>query len=139
MDNEKLAAELLRDEGLRLRLYTCTAGKTSIGVGRNLADRGISRAEAIFLMANDVDDAERDLARYLKCWSTLDDVRQRVLINMCFNLGIVRLLGFKQTLAAIERRDYAAAAAAMRDSKWATQVGARADRLARMMERGDDL
>jgi lysozyme len=63
-------------------------------------------------------------------------VRQRVLANMCFNLGISRLKGFVRMLSALRRKDFAAAAREMRSSKWAEQVGARAERLARLMEAG---
>lgn len=138
MDLVKLTDELVRDEGLRLRLYTCTAGKTSIGVGRNLEDRGISKTEAMLMLAHDIDDACADLDRSLPWWQTLDPVRRRVLVNMAFNLGIVKLLGFKNTLAAMKAGDYAKAADGMRQSLWARQVGARADRLAAMMETGHD-
>ncbi len=136
MDEQKLVEELIRDEGVMLRLYTCTAGKTSIGVGRNLEDRGITRAEAMFMLANDIDDVERDLDRNLPWWRQMDDVRQRVLANMAFNLGIVKLLDFRITLAAMKAGDYPKAARVMLDSRWARQVGARADRLAKMMETG---
>lgn len=167
-DRAALVAELVRDEGERLRVYRCTAGKRTIGVGRNLDDVGISaeetralgitvagvvangitRPQSRALLANDIDRAERDLDRALPWWRGLDAVRQRVLLNMCFNLGIGRrpdkargikgigLLAFVNTLAAIARRDFAAAAAGMRNSLWRDQVGARADRLATMMEKG---
>jgi lysozyme len=136
MDDEKLAAELLRDEGLRLHLYTCTAGKTSIGIGRNLTDRGISQAEAMYLLANDINETEADLRQSWPIFASLDDVRQRVILNMAFNLGIVKFLRFRKMMAAIAAKNYVAAAAEMRGSLWASQVGARADRLAEMMETG---
>lgn len=138
MDLAKLTDELVRDEGLRLRLYTCTAGKASIGVGRNLEDRGITKTEAMLMLAHDIDDACADLDRNLPWWRGMDPLRQRVLANMAFNLGIVKLLGFRNTLAAMKAGDYAAAADGMRRSLWARQVGARADRLAQMMETGQD-
>lgn len=64
------------------------------------------------------------------------EVRQQVLISMCFNLGISGLLALKQTLAACERTDYVWAAEEMLASNWARQVGARANGLARMMWEG---
>lgn len=90
------------------------------------------------LLANDIANEERELVRALPWVAKLDEVRQRVLIDMSFNLGIVGLLGFKNTLATIQEGNYQRAAAMMLDSRWAEQVGARAERLARMMATGKD-
>ena len=67
----------------------------------------------------------------------LTPARQAALINMAFNLGIGGLLGFKNTLAAIEQGDYVRAARGMLASKWATQVHGRADELAAQMRTGE--
>ncbi len=131
-----LCAELKRDEGVRLKPYRDTVDKLTIGTGRNLDDVGISDAENDYLLINDIHRVERDLDQYLPWWRGLDDVRQRVLANMCFNLGIGKLLGFKQTLQLIQSDQYEAAARAMLTSKWASQVKQRAVRLANMMRIG---
>ena len=157
-DRAKLVAELVRDEDERLRVYFDTASppRRTVGVGRNLDDVGISAAETAqlgitvascvahgitqpqsrVLLANDIARAELALDKRLPWWRRLDPVRQRVLLNMCFNMGIVTLLKFRNTLAAIERSDYLAAAAGMRASAWHGQVGTRALRLEAMMELG---
>jgi lysozyme len=136
MDSEKLIRELTRDEGLRLKPYRCSAGKLTIGIGRNLDDVGISHGEAEILLRNDIARAEADLDRDLPWWKTLDEVRRRVLVNMAFNLGIRGLLGFKNTLELVRTGRYLDAAQHMLDSKWAKQVGPRAVRLATMMRDG---
>jgi lysozyme len=138
IDRAAMTRQLRLHEGERLKPYRCTAGKLTIGVGRNLEDRGITREESAVLLANDIAAEERELLRALPWVATLDEVRQRVLLDMSFNLGIVGLLGFKNTLAIIQAGDYQRAAAMMLDSKWATQVGARAERLSRMMATGKD-
>jgi lysozyme len=134
-DMPTLVSELCRDEGVRLKPYVDTVGKTTIGVGRNLTDVGISQDECNALLENDIGRTTAWLDRNLPWWSTLDPVRQRVLVNMAFNMG-GGLLSFANTLAAVQRGDYAAAANGMLASKWATQVGARATRLADMMRNG---
>jgi lysozyme len=116
MNLQKLIEELKRDEGVKFKPYHCSADKLTIGVGRNLEDVGISEAESDFLLAN--------------------DIRKRVMINMCFNLGLSRLLNFKKFLAAMEAADWEEAAVQMLDSKWARQVGPRATRLKDMMVEG---
>ena len=128
-----MRAELIRDEGLRLRLYKDTVGKITIGIGRNLDDVGISKDEAYLMLDNDIQRTSDSLDKNLPWWKTLDEVRQRVILNMAYNLGINSLLGFKNTLAAIQAGRYNDAADGMLASKWATQVGARATRLADMM------
>jgi len=125
----ELAAELTRDEGLRLKPYRDTVGKITIGIGRNLDDVGISPEEAQFLLRNDIEAAERLLDSRLGWWRRLDEDRQRVLVNMAFNLG-PRLLGFEHTLFFIANGEWDKAADAMLASKWAAQVGPRAVRLA---------
>ncbi|KVL84191.1 glycoside hydrolase family protein [Burkholderia stagnalis] len=134
-DRQQLIAELSRDEGRRLKPYVDTVGKTTIGVGRNLSDVGISDAECDGMLSSDIDRTIAWLDRNLSWWRQLDAVRQRVVINMAFNMG-GGLLSFVNTLAAMRRGDYAAAADGMLASKWAGQVGARAQRLASMMRAG---
>lgn len=135
-DRAQLVADLERDEGVRAFPYTDTVGKLTIGVGRNLTDRGLTADEIRYLLQNDIAIAIDDLNRGIPWWERLDGVRRQVLVNMCFNLGWPRLHGFVRTLAAIRRGDYVAAAQGMRESLWAQQVGARAERLAQMMETG---
>ena len=136
MDIKALCDELTRDEGHRLKPYRDSVGKLSIGVGRNLDDVGISAEEAGILLSHDIDRTVAALDAAIPWWRELDDVRQRVLANMAFNMGVDGLLGFKNTLAAAKDGRYADAAAGMLDSKWAGQVGARATRLANMMRKG---
>ncbi|WP_321967670.1 lysozyme family protein [Burkholderia cepacia] len=134
-DAAALKAELTRDEGRKPRIYTDTVGKVSGGIGRNLTDKGFRDNEIDLMYQNDVAETEAWLDRNLPWWRQLDPVRQRVMMNMAFNMK-GKLLTFVNTLAAIQRGDYAAAADGMLASKWATQVGARATRLADMMRSG---
>lgn len=137
LDLAALRSDLMRDEGVRLKPYRCTAGKLTIGVGRNLDDVGVSQAEALDLLDHDIEACLADL-RTFQWFTVIDPVRLRVLINMRFNLGHAGFHAFKQMLAAVGRHDYAAAADEMRDSKWATDVPARAGRLMRLMRSGVD-
>lgn len=144
-DAAKLRAELSRDEDRVPYAYQDSLGYWTIGVGHLIDKRKggrISERITDLLLDEDIAEKVADLDRELPWWRTLSDPRQRVLINMCFNLGIgsrkppTGLLAFKNTLAAIERGDWWAAKRGMLDSKWAKQVGARADRLAAMMLKG---
>ncbi|MBH9661991.1 glycoside hydrolase family protein [Burkholderia multivorans] len=134
-DAAALKAELTRDEGRRSRIYVDTVGKVSGGIGRNLTDKGFRDNEIDLMYQNDIAETEAWLDRNLPWWRSLDPVRQRVMMNMAFNMQ-GKLLTFVNTLAAIKRGDYAAAADGMLASKWASQVGDRAKRLADMMRSG---
>lgn len=126
---DQLLQDLIRDEDLREKPYRDSVGKLTIGIGRNLDDRGISRDEAVYLCRNDIAIATGDLDRAVPWWRDLPEPAQRGLANMCFNLGWPRLSAFKKMLAALEAHDFDRAADEALDSKWARQVGERADRI----------
>lgn len=132
MNKEQLIQDLISDEGLKTEPYIDTVGKTTIGVGRNLDDNGISQAEAMFMLTNDIEMVETELDARLDWWRGLPDDAQRALCNMTFNLGWPRLSKFEKMLAALKDRDFEEAAAQALASKWATQVGQRAIRIAQL-------
>lgn len=139
-----LAKQLHRDEGERLVAYKDTMGFWTIGVGHNEQDDPTFRTvetevEADQDLKNDIQKAIDGLNEKLPWWTDLDDPRQRVLVNMTFNMGISKLLGFKNTLKYIQDGDYQMASANMLMSAWATQVGERAQRLAQTMKTGVDV
>lgn len=138
MNYNRLIEQLKLHEGVRNRPYTDSVGKLTIGVGRNLTDKGLKPKEVEYLLMNDIMDCVDDLNRNIPWWRQLNEVRQRVLMDMCFNLGIGKLLGFENTLKYMEHGDYTQAAANMLQSKWAAQVGQRAKRLSEMMRTGQD-
>lgn len=129
--------QLKAHEGVEKYPYTDTVGKLTIGVGRNLTDRGLSDDEVSYLLNNDIKLCEDELDVCMHRWRDLSENRRNVLIDMMFNLGRGRLLGFRKTIAAIESEDFRRAAHEMLSSKWAEQVGRRAVILSRMM--GEDL
>ena len=137
MDAKEIALQQLPvDEGIRYKPYRDTVGKLTIGVGRNLDDRGLRPDEVELMLSNDIEEAETIAKKLVSNYEALSEPRKAVLINMAFNLGETRLAGFKNTLAFINRGDYVSAAKNMRDSLWYKQVGARAERLAKVMENG---
>ena len=136
MNMASLQEELIRDEALRLKPYIDTRGKWTIGVGRNLSDDGISREEAMMMLNNDITIAVSALDSLLPWWRKLSEVRQHVLINMCFNMGAQKLAGFRLALAAMEKGDYEEAARQMEASEWYNEVGNRAIRLTEQMRLG---
>ena len=134
-----LMADLRRDEGVRYSAYQDSLGYWTIGCGRLIDARfgdGLTPEEVDYLLENDVADTAREVYAAWPWVAGLDAVRRRVLMNMAFNLGVPKLKLFKATLAAVAQGDYVKASEQMLKSRWAGQVGARAQRLARMMATG---
>lgn len=131
--SDRVTRIIMQHEGLRLRPYRDTVGKLTIGVGRNLDDNGITEAEAALMLSHDLAWVEAALNKNVPWWCELSEVRQAVMISMCFNLGWPRFSGFRQMLFATQRGDYDTAADEMLDSRWASQVGIRAKELSDMM------
>ena len=130
---EILKKDLIRDEGMRLKPYRCTAGKLTIGVGRNLDDVGISEKEALDMLQSDIVRTYDALNKSLAFFPNLSQNQQRALINMAYNLGVDGLLKFKNMLAELSRGNLEAAAKEALNSKWAKQVGKRAERVAELL------
>lgn len=139
-----LIAELRRDEGVEYVEYPDSKGIPTTGVGHNLQVSSLpagwtyplTDAQVNQLLTQDLQSTFAQLNTALPWWTSLDDVRQRVVANMCFNMGIGDLLDFHMALTAMESGNYAAAAADMRDSKWYGEVGDRAVRLCQAMQTG---
>lgn len=134
---DKLIEQLKLHEGVRSHVYTCSAGYETIGVGRNISESGLglSDDEIDYLLTNDIARCRKELTKF-PWFDGLDDVRQDAMINICFNLGITRLRGFKNALLAMHNGDFEAAADHFLDSRWAMQVGKRAVDVTDMIRTG---
>ena len=130
---------LYRDEGYRQFAYRDTTGHLTIGIGRNISEggEGLSLDEAHYLLTNDINRVEAELKVKLPFFKKLNEPRQLALINMAFNMGVGGLLEFNRMLACLETGDYAGAAADMKLSVWADQVGARETRLQQIILTGE--
>jgi len=141
-----LDAELRRDEAVRYVPYldTATPPCRTVGVGHNmdasplpagwtfpLTDDQINQ-----LLNHDLQITLSALDLHLPWWKSLDGVRQRVVANLGFNMGIGKLMEFHKALTAMQAGSYSDAAAEMRKSAWYGEVGARAVRLCEAMKTG---
>jgi lysozyme len=133
--SDKLENMLIRHEGLKLKPYKCTAGKLTIGIGRNIEDNGITEAEARMMLRYDIEVARSPLLKF-RWFTELNQPRQDAIINLVFNLGLPRFLKFKKTIAHLQKHDYEGAATEMINSTWAKQVGERALELASIIVSG---
>ena len=134
--SERLTKMLIRHEGLRLKPYRDTRGKLTIGIGRNLDDVGITRDEAFYMLKNDIVRATRITNCCCEKYGInpilLPEDVHLVLTDMAFNMGSA-LEGFKRMFACIKKGDYEGAARELLDSRYAKQVGKRAQELAEML------
>lgn len=136
MNLTRLREMLLLHEGIQLKPYVDTEGYRSIGVGRNLDQVGISKGEAMYLLESDIATAFEAANARFPWFCDLDDVRQEVVLNMIFNLGMARFMGFQKMISAMGAGQYELASKEMLKSKWAKQVGERAQFLSRAMASG---
>lgn len=136
--NEETVKDLIKaHEGYRDKPYSCTAGRLTIGYGRNLSDVGINRAEADAMLNRDIHSAKYYLiSMFGKEFGFYSENRQHALIDMMFNLGYSRFSGFKKMIAAIEALDWTEAAKQAKDSRWYTQVGNRGATVVKMLKEG---
>jgi lysozyme len=139
-----LIAELRFDEGVRYVQYPDTKGIPTTGVGHNLQASPLPAGwtfpltddQVNQLLSSDLQFVFNGLTNSIPWWLFLDDVRQRVLCNMAFNMGVHDLLGFSKMLNAVETGNFVAAAADMKASDWYGEVGDRAVRLCSAMSTG---
>jgi lysozyme len=134
---EKINKLLRLHEGSKSKPYTCTAGKLTIGVGRNIQDLGLSEDEIDYLLTNDITRVIKELGAAFPWFSGLNEARRDAIIDMAFNLGLPRLFGFKKALSLMAEGGYDAAADEFMDSKWAKDVGERAVRVTTMISTGN--
>lgn len=123
-------------EGFRSKPYLCSKGKLTIGFGRNLESKGLSQKEAETLLLNDVDEAVNALEKEFDFFKSLNQTRQEVLTEMCFNLGLAGLKKFQKMIQALDEKNYVLASQEMMKSAWATQVKKRAQTLSQLMKTG---
>ena len=134
MNAKKLALDLLKvHEGYSQYVYKCSVGVSTVGYGRNLESRGLTKKEAEYLLRNDIDEAHDWCTDNLSYFKDLSIARKSVLIDMYVNLGGSGLLTFKRMHQALEQKDYMRAGVEMLDSRWARQVGNRSIHLSKIM------
>ena len=141
---EKLKEELIRDEGSTLAPYKDSKSKWTIGVGHLLGDAPrmtwITQSECEALLEYDIKSALELAKSCVPKFDSLDDVRQRALINMAFNRGNNMRTSPTITPAinkAIEDESWWLVKDAIATSPWRAQVVLRADRLSKMLETGN--
>lgn len=136
-DRQKLIDQLILHEGWKRFPYPDAKGKITISCGRNLTDKGLSYAEGMILLDNDINEAITDLAEF-PWFVGLDPVRQRAMIDLRFNLGGEGFRSFKRMIRMMSERDYQKASAAARESLWFKQVKTRGPRIVGMIQSGED-
>ena len=138
MDKNALIEQLKRHEGVEYMPYVDTADppRITIGIGRNLTDRGITIGTINQMLLEDINIATSELDNHYPDWCDLSENRQLVLANMAFNLGMPRYLTFERFWAALRQGQWELASTEMLDSKWARQVGDRALELSELMRNG---
>lgn len=156
MSHSDLLESVDTNEGYRATPYKDTEGLWTFAKGRcletkpltprewkflldsKMIDVSISVVGANWLMAGDIDEAERECARvFADFWPGLDEVRREALTEMVYQMGTTKVLGFKKMLIALRVRDWPAVEREALDSRWAKQTPARAKRTAHQLATGN--
>ena len=105
---KELLDQIKEHEGLRLFPYKCPAGKLTIGYGHNLQDNGLSKSACEYILYDDIDEAKRNLKTIFgnEFFESLKDSKKIALIDMMFNLGMVKFLTFKRFIFAVETQNW---------------------------------
>lgn len=138
---------LIAHEGVRRKPYDDGTGKPfrrsdtlhgrlTIGVGRNLTDRGLTQKEINYLLDNDIARATKDAATY-PWFSQLNEPRQAVCVSMVFNCGARGWSSFRKTHQYLASEEFERASVELLDSRYARTVGDRALHLAEMIRTGN--
>lgn len=151
VDENEIIQRLVMHEGCELMPYKCPAGYLTIGVGRNLDTNpltkeeikvcgdykhGITKNAAFYLLRNDIEKVKRECTKNIPFFNALDAERRYCLIDMCFNIGIKGLLGFKKMLSAMGVGEWNRASTECLNSNYAKQTGKRARRIANTIKTG---
>lgn len=136
MTTNRLVNQLIRHEGMELKMYKCPAGYNTIGAGHNLDENPITEQAARKILEDDIFIAYTDLVRAVPWMDKVDEVRLEAFVNMVFNLGITRFKKFEKMIEAAHNGQWDEAARQALDSKWADQVGFRALELAEQIKTG---
>jgi lysozyme len=137
MDIGKMKAELRDDEDDIPYAYQDSLGFWTIGVGHLIDKRrggGLSKRIRELILDEDIAEKSKDLDARLSWWRSKPETVQRALLNMCFQMGIGKLLGFVNSLRLIELNKFKEAGPQMRQSLWYTQTPNRAERVIKMIE-----
>ena len=132
----KTVEQIKKHEGLRLKAYQDSVGVWTIGYGTNLQTLEIPIELAQLWLRLEVEKVELKLS-YINWFRELNEARKAVVVNMAYNLGFKGLMNFKKTIKYIEIEQYDLASKEMLNSKWAMQVGARANQLSKQMKTGE--
>lgn len=130
MNIQRMREQLILHEGLKLQVYKCTSDKLTIGVGRNIEDRGISEETAMQMLDEDINIVHEELQNVFEDFNSMPEIVQESLIDLAFNMGTPTLLKFKNAVAALQSQQWGTAADELLDSRYARQVGQRAKTIA---------
>lgn len=137
---ESLKERIMRHEGFCSTPKYDAKGCYAIGYGHDIASGavdmykdGITVEHALKLLEQDLTNLKQSAAIEFPWLLGLDDCRQSVIIEMCYQLGVYGVTQFHKMIAAIRDQNWPEAAKQMLDSEWHEQTPARCEELAELM------
>ncbi len=133
---KELKTRLRQEEGVKQFPYVDTTGHTTIGVGHNLTDRGLSERIIEAILDEDISIALTDVQSTFSVFWTYSINRQIVILDLMFAMGKPTFMKFEKMIQAIKYSYWEKASEELLSSVWAKQVGKRAIELAEMLSEG---
>jgi len=136
---ETLEQMIERHEGYRTTPYIDSVGVQTIGIGHNL-HKPLTRTAIVQILRDDIAEAKNDCIHAFPWFAELSQPRQWAMIDLCFNMGLTKLVGngkdipgFQKFLKAMSLGNYEQAAVELQDSLWFKQVKSRGPEIVGMI------
>lgn len=121
-------------EGYKSKVYKCTAGVDTIGVGFAIKDLELSEEVCDLILQEKLELLEERFEKKFDWFKTSPIEVRNVMLNMAYQLGFRGFCKFKKTIAYLEDAEWEKASVEMLDSKWAKQTPNRARELSEIIK-----
>ena len=121
-------------EGYKPKVYKCTAGVDTIGIGFAIKDLELSEDVCELILKEKLQALEERFEDKFDWFKTSPIEVRNVMLNMAYQLGFRGFCKFKKTLSYLENAEWESASKEMLDSKWAKQTPNRANELSEIIK-----
>ena len=123
-----------KSEGYRPRVYKCTAGVDTIGIGFAIKDLHLDEDICDMILERKIGELKLRLHKNYPFILDLPESVQDVCIEMAYQLGVTGFGRFRKTIQFLRLQDFKSASEEMLDSRWAEQTPNRAKRLSQIVK-----
>ena len=126
---QDIVEDIKKHEGFSPKVYQCTEGYDTIGYGFAIKDLILDEDVSDLILMKKLHTLLQRIIIAFPWFKDADNIIKKVVINMCYQLGLRGFSKFKQTIYYLETEQYEEASIEMLDSLWAKQTPNRAKEL----------